>query len=123
MRLPNKTTIGGMNALHQGNLNGNLTTDITLSPSNKITINHSHCVSAGKLVVIMCNFTVNSALAQWDVPFTIPNFPAYVGDYVIDKQLNFQITDNDAGTLMIKAIGSSGLAAGTYDLVCSFVIN
>lgn len=99
-------------------------TPLTISQLNsKLTINSYKCIKIDKMITVMCNFTVTSSLIQYDTMFLIGGISAYVDNYLVDKTLGIQITDNDAGTLVFKEISSTGLANGTYDLVTSFIIN
>lgn len=131
-RLPNKATVGGMLILHEGNHNetGNphgqypLITPLTLETlTNKVAINRFKCVKHGNIITLQCNFTVNTTVIQYDSLFKISGLSAYVSDYMIDKQLGLQITDNDSGTIMIKMISNTNLIVGVYDLVSSFILD
>jgi hypothetical protein len=120
MDFPNKSTIGGMTAYHEGNLTVDKSS--LLTAGTNVTINTAKVLYVGGVLIFNVNITLATTVSQWSVLLTINN-GYYCNTHTIDNSNGIQISQNEAGALFFKAINATGLAAGTYDIVCSIILN
>lgn len=120
MNLPNGTTIGGMKAYHEANINADESS--LLTAGTNVTINNAKVLYMAGVLIFNVNITLSATVAQWGVLLTINN-GYYCNAHTVDYTNGIQISQNGAGALFFKAINGAGLVAGTYDIVCSIVLN